>query len=340
MAVDSRGHRVVAALIAAVMVAGCGSDTRPTLPPSSTGPTDEPGTTRSPSPSGGAGSAEPTLAPGPGRIVFAQFEGQVDFFRTYTINPDGSGLKQVLEGKHAGPRWSPDGQRIAVATSSFAAASFVTIVNADGSGAHDLVRPDPTLELRCTLWTPDGARLVCEGFDRNKPSRGGLYSVRSSDGADLKRLTDTGAVGDDVPGGYSPDGTKLIFVRATYSVLGLGQLWISDADGSNARKLADTLVGYVASWSPDGRSIAADHNGSLLIFDAANMAAPARVITLAQGPASSPRWSPDSGRLVFELAKSKTAPSEIYAINADGNDLAQLTSSPLSDVSPDWGVFP
>ena len=131
-----------------------------------------------------------------------------------------------------------------------------------------------------------------------------------------------------------------MFVRATYSVLGLGQLWVCDADGGNARKLADTLVGYRVAWSPDGRTIAADHNGTLLLFDATNLAAPARVISLSQGLASSPSWSPDGQRLVFEIRESKTATTNLWVMNADGNDLTQLTTSALSDVSPDWGRLP
>src|SRR5258705_2805206 len=154
MAVGWRGNRVVSVLVAGLLVAGCRPNAiGPSLLPSES-QTDEPSTSPSPAPST-AGSAEPTPAIGPGRIVFAQFEGQVDFFGTYTINPDGSGLKLVLDGKHVGPRWSPDGRRIAVATSSASSPAFVTIVNADGTGVRDVARPDPTLELRCTLWTPD-----------------------------------------------------------------------------------------------------------------------------------------------------------------------------------------
>jgi len=338
MVAGSRGSRVASVLVAVLTIAACGPGATPT-PQSSDLPSAEPSASPGPTSSGGASPA-PSVVARPGRIVFAEFEGITDFYRTYTINPDGSGRKLVLDGKHTGPRWSPDGRRIATATSSLASDAFVTIINADGSGAHDLPRPDPTLELRCTLWTPDGARLVCEGFDRRHPGRVGLYTVRSTDGGGLVRLTDSGVQGDDVPGAFSPDGTQIVFVRATYPVLELGQLWISDADGANARKLADTLVGYRVGWSPDGKTLAADHNGSLLLFDMTNIAAPAKVITLSQGWASSPRWSPDGQRLVFELGKSRTATSTIWVINGDGNDLTQLTKSTLSDVSPDWGVLP
>ena len=50
--------------------------------------------------------------------------------------------------------------------------------------------PDPTLELFCDFgWSPDGERLVCEGYGVDDPSRDRIYSVRASDGGGLARIT-------------------------------------------------------------------------------------------------------------------------------------------------------
>ena len=44
------------------------------------------------------------------------------------------------------------------------------------------------------------------------PSRNGIYTVRASDGGDMTQIT-SNPVGGDIPGEYSPDGTRLVFKR-------------------------------------------------------------------------------------------------------------------------------
>jgi TolB protein len=278
--------------------------------------------------------------------VFTQFQSSTGRFHVAAINPDGSGLTVLPVGgtplllngslrASAVARWSPDGRRIAITTSSTSGA-FETIVNADGTGPRDLIRPDSTLDLRCLAWSPDGQRLACQGSDSTKPNRQGMYTVRSSDGGGLKRLTTSSGAGD-VPGDYSPDGTQIAFVRQTYSIVSLGQLWICNTDGSNVRKVTDTLVGYDVSWSPGGHLIAGDANGALLIFDLDHLGVGPREIVLPKGSAAQPRWSPDGSGLVFQFVNAAASAPDIYTVNADGSDPHRLTTSPESDDSPDWG---
>ena len=59
---------------------------------------------------------------------------------------------------------------------------------------------------------------------------------------------------------YSPDGKQIAFLKIPNSQtpFTIGELWIMNADGSQARKLADADAGhgYAANWSPDGKWIA------------------------------------------------------------------------------------
>jgi Tol biopolymer transport system component len=315
-------------------------------PPASSSASAEGAPSSTPVAASSAGTPQPSLFGGPGRIVFTQFQPSTGKFTVLTMNPDGSGLTILPVGgppmlvrgslrASAVARWSPDGRRIAITTSS-ASGAFETIVNTDGTGARALIRPDPTLDLRCLAWSPDGQRLACQGSDSTKQNRQGMYTVRSSDGGGLLRLTTSSGAGD-VPGDYSPDGTQIAFVRQTYSIVSLGQLWVCNADGSNVRKLTDTLVGYDVSWSPDGHSIAGDANGALLIFDLDHLGVGPREIVVPKGSAAQPRWSPDGSRLVFQFASSGGSPPDIYVVNADGSNPRQLTTNLKSDDSPDWG---
>src|SRR6185436_2153147 len=59
---------------------------------------------------------------------------------------------------------------------------------------------------------------------------------------------------------WSPDGKQIVFIKIpdTQTPFTVGELWVMDADGANARKLADADAGhgYAADWSPDGKRIA------------------------------------------------------------------------------------
>jgi hypothetical protein len=81
-----------------------------------------------------------------------------------------------------------------------------------------LNNPDPTLNLACWAWSPRGTRLACEGWDDVHPTRpAGVFTVRSSDGGDLVRVTANPYGGHDIPGDYSPDGTRIVFGRENLS---------------------------------------------------------------------------------------------------------------------------
>jgi Tol biopolymer transport system component len=278
----------------------------------------------------------PSVAAGPGRILFTEFQGSGLAFTVYTMNPDGSDRKTIITGRNAVPRWSPDGRRIAVSTAQLDPAHFETVMNADGTNAHDLLRPDPTLSLSCTAWSPDNALLACEGWDTTKPGREGVYIVRSSDGGGLKRITtSTGGI-HDIPGDFTPDGSQIVFVRASYPPGSVGQLWIARADGTESHKLVDTLIGYRVSLTRDGTRIAGSLNGQLIVMNLQDLSAPPRQIAIPKGIAVNPRWSPDGRRLVFVLARSDGT-RQIHVVNADGTNEKQLTNDARRDEYPDWG---
>jgi hypothetical protein len=73
--------------------------------------------------------------------------------------------------------------------------------------------PDPdNLFTACPLMSPDAARLACGGFGETDPTLNGVYTIRSSDGGDLTRMTSNPG-GDDIPGDFSPSGKRLVLAR-------------------------------------------------------------------------------------------------------------------------------
>ena len=179
---------------------------------------------------------------------------------------------------------------------------------------------------------------MCEGWDDAHPERIGAYTVRASDGGDLTRLTSPADHQHDIPGGYSPDGARIAFVHVTDDAREQGQLWIMNADGSDAHRANEAPVGYHVHWSPDGRSIVGDGGGSLLIFDAGNPSGAPRRITVPNAAAFGAWWSPDGSRLAFSMVPPGKSSPDIATIATDGTDLQVLTTDPAKEEFPAWGL--
>ena len=128
-----------------------------------------------------------------GRLLFSRFdESTHTFLSTHVSRADGGGETEVaMPGPEGGGRWSWSGDAIAVMTVLPDDRIGTAIIKPDGTIERVLDIPDASLNLVCTVWSPDDQRLACEGFDETHPSRNGIYTVRSSDGGGLVRLTKT-----------------------------------------------------------------------------------------------------------------------------------------------------
>ena len=284
-------------------------------------------------------------APGPnGQIVFAKFDPAVDDLTSFTINPDGTHEFRLLPDLPGEcPRWSPDGSKISVPATTGGGLTVAT-VDADGSD-FTLLGPAPApLNLGCSTWSPDGIRLAVEGFSDDHPELRGIYTVRSSDGGDLVRVTDNTI--DDRVGDYSPDGTRISFVR-----LKLGQhkesfaLFVVNTDGSGLRQLTPFgLAGETStSWSPDGRKILfGSARGKLFVVHPDGTGLTQIPVDTGGGFsfAFGPGWSPDGKNMVFSLFLATTGQVDIYTARANGTHLFQVTNTPDVEESADWGPHP
>jgi Tol biopolymer transport system component len=295
-----------------------------------------------------------------GRIVFNRGEGGTENIVTYTINPDGSDEQQLfLDGASENPRWSPDGTEVHISCCGDGmVAHFIDPVTGD---LRSLEPPDPAVELFCGgAWSPDGERVACEGYGVRDPSRNGLHWVRSSDGSGLEQIT-SNPVGEDIPGDFSPDGERLVFVRRAEN--GRVGIFVTNVDGSGLRRISgrDQLVDDIfgGSWSPDGNQIlfvareTEDHHKAIWVVNADGSSPhPLRIDGTCGGPLSdpgsfgcySPSWSPDGTKIVFvRSTPDPSAPAgfheNVSTVSADGTDLIQVTDGGFDD-NPDWGTPP
>jgi len=296
-----------------------------------------------------------------GQILFARWEPSLGDTVLYTVNPDGSDPKQVRPEPLETPRWSPDGTRIA--TGGGIGGGATDIINPDDGRYRELAMPDPSvLFTPCNVWSPDGSRLACESFGQTDPSLNGIYSIRSSDGQGLTRITSNPGA-DDQPGDFSPDGKRLVFARSDSNNNPVG-LFIVNVDGKKLKAItpAGTIWTSTGDWSPNGneilfsRRVSDDVASSLWVVHADGTGL--HELQIHSQPACGgaftapvwrtclePRWSPDGSKIVFDIFDSATAQRTVYTANADGTHLRQISHfvSPVpgeGDEGPDWGTHP
>jgi Tol biopolymer transport system component len=280
-----------------------------------------------------------------GLISFTRFDPALDQDVVYTVNPDGSHEQQLVPGAESG-QWAPGGTRIAIVTDCCGD----RILNPDTGGYTQLPTfyPDLGVFLPCVVWSPDAARLACEG-SADDPAADGVYTIRSSDGYDVRRIT-SGA-DDDCPGDYAPNGNRLVFLRASFE-FGEQALYVVKTDGTGLRQITPTgmdLRFNCGNWSPQGNEILFSARSApglrFSIYAVHSDGSGLRQIPIAAcGTASAgcfePVWSPDGTKIAFTMFLAQTGQSDLYTVNADGSGLYQVTHAGLGAGLKDWGTHP
>ena len=131
------------------------------------------------------------------------------------------------------------------------------------------------------------------------------------------------------------------------------EIYVMEVDGNNQRRLTNHPNWDISpSWSPDGKRIAfmSDRDGhvnmpgglpsyEIYVMDADG--GNQRNITNNPDSDSSPSWSPDGKRIVFNSNRDGNRDGnrnnyEIYVMDADGNNQQRLTDNDFYDTSPSW----
>ena len=132
---------------------------------------------------------------------------------------------------------------------------------------------------------------------------------------------------EQVSPSVSPDGTHIAF-QSNRS--GRDEIWVSDADGSNAKQLSSfgILTTGNPRWSPDGKLIAFDSRagGEANIYLVDPLGGVPRKLDIDIHGNSQPEWSHDGKWLYFDNGEDARSPS-VWKVSSGGGHAIQIARS-------------
>ncbi len=193
------------------------------------------------------------------------------------------------------------------------------LVSSNRGGSYDIYSLADNGEVRAQLthtgeafgarFSPDGNRIVFYHTVTTSPVATGHIYIMNADGKGLRDLSGSAGGASDSDPDWSPDGSRIVFVRTPRARP--PEIWVMNADGSGARRLL--------SLSP-GTGVSGMSAGDF---------------------SPHPRWSPDGGRIAYAAvprAENPGAPlyPSIFVVNADGSNETQLTDNDSINSNPVW----
>jgi hypothetical protein len=220
----------------------------------------------------------------------------------------------------AGLSWSPDGTRLAYATSTWA---DIFILSVQDSTTRNITNTGDRFETE-PAWSPSGNKIA---FSSNR--NGGKFNIHlmDVDGANIGKLTDCPAR-CSLPT-WSPSGEYIAYV-SDQGTTG-DDIFVMKADGSEQRRLVSGGVNLYPVWSPDGKRIAfarsADFNSISYLFLVNPDGTGLKALTDDSASTRQASWSPDSRYIVFENFPTGGPIATLWIIELQSGKTSPLTTS-------------
>jgi eukaryotic-like serine/threonine-protein kinase len=238
------------------------------------------------------------------------------------------------------PRFSPDGERIAMHIANLGAPDVWVFDVARGSLSRLTFGPGPD---GFPIWTPDGERVT---YESGSPPN--LFWMRADGSGQPERLTNSPNA--QRAGSWSPDGKVLAFSEMGAGNV-QGDLWIMRMDGERTPQpfLQTPAVEAAPEFSPDGRWIAYHSNetGRMEVF-VRPFSGSGKWQVSTQGGVF-PKWSRNSQELAYRITSDRMMvvsytstersfqPATPRALFRD--EFAVRTLTPMYDLAPDGKRF-
>jgi len=187
----------------------------------------------------------------------------------------------------------------------------------DADGKNPRVLLSERAILLTPSWRPDGKEILVTSYRSGRPE---IWRVRVADGAFRRAAPVANAMG----GVYSPDGGRIAF---TVSDRGDSDVWVMDADGTDARRLTrDPALDLSPSWSPDGKRLAfvSDRAGTPQLYVMDANGTNVRRVTFNGNYNQTPFWSPRGDLLAF-TARDERKVFDVFVIAPASGRIDRVT---------------
>jgi TolB protein len=256
--------------------------------------------------------------------------------RIYTIDLSTGKITRLTQGgewRDENPRWSPDGKRIAFASTRQSSSFDIFVMNADGTSIERLT-DNPAIEHDPT-WDSDGRSII---FSGERDGRGELYRVWLGSRR-VVRLTD--GINRAIMPAVSPDGNSVSWAGQTIRYFQIHVRGVSDI-GGNSVQLTSGEPACRPAWSPDGQQVTyvlGEDPSRLGIVSVATKEAR----TLFKHPKLwlyYPAFSRDARHVAFAVSPEHHRGEDwdlaIISTAAPDSSFQRLTAGPGNDRLPDW----
>jgi Tol biopolymer transport system component len=256
-----------------------------------------------------------------------------------------TGLSSGLSGGTTTIKASAQGLSATAPLDVYVASQITWVRNADiyvmsGFGKN----PTPltsTPNVHTPVWSYDHTKLTFAMFGLIlDPAANNIWTM-NADGSGKTMIT--GSIDHDAWPRWSPDGSKVAFIRNISS--GVNQLMTVTADGATVVQI-DPEYASTFDWSPSGTKLVyarvvtgGQPGGEFDIYSAnADGTGQSNLSADAISQDYEPDWSPDGSKIVFMRQPYPVgAGGHIYVMNADGSQKTNLTSALGADNSkPRW----
>jgi len=176
---------------------------------------------------------------------------------------------------------------------------------------------------------PGGDGVAYTSYRRGKPE---LFAHRV--GGEEQLLVAKGRMVSGVA--FAPDGKRMAFAVSDGEA---SEIYVSDPDGKNPKKLTDTkyFLNSSPSWSPDGKQLAfvSNRSGGPQIYVMSATGANPRRLTFQGNYNTTPSWSPRGDIIAFTARDERNA-FDLFTVEVAGGKIKRLTQDTGNNEEPSF----